>query len=308
MYLRRINKKKSGKNHFYWALVESYRTDKGPRQRIVGYVGDVSKAKARKLQQTADPCDSIQQDFLAPEELPEFATIETRKTRTERQREFGGVWLGNKLFCDLGLSEFFASCHKKGRETVDWQDIIKILVLSRFCHPSSELYIAEHFYEQAAFEDFLGIPASKIYDNRLYRSLDKLLPHKDSLERHLKQRLGSLFSIDYDLFLYDVTSTYFEGQMDRSSLAQRGYSRDSRPDCKQVCIALVVTKEGLPLGYEVFGGNRHDSTTVKEIVEKMERQYGSADRIWVMDRGMICEKNLGLLKSRAILSGHLKPA
>ncbi|MBD3322050.1 MAG: IS1634 family transposase [Chitinivibrionales bacterium] len=306
MYLRRINKKKSGKNHFYWALVESYRTEKGPRQRIVGYVGDVSRAKARKIKQTVDRFDSIQQDFLAPEELPEFATIETRKIRTERQREFGGVWLGNKLFCSLGLSEFFGSCRKKGRETVDWQDVIKILVLSRFCHPSSELYIAEHFYEQAAFEDYLGIPASKIYDNRLYRGLDKLLPHKDSLERHLKQRLGSLFSIDYDLFLYDVTSTYFEGQMDGSSLAQRGYSRDSRPDCKQVCIALVVTKEGLPLGYEVFAGNRHDSTTVKEIVEKMERQYGSADRIWVMDRGMISEKNLGLLKSRRYIIGTPK--
>lgn len=306
MFLRPINKRKCGKDHFYWALVESYRTEKGPRQRIVGYVGDVSKGKAKQLHQSVERCDSVQQDFFSAEELPEFATIETRKTRTERQREFGGVWLGNKLFEKLGLSEFFSSCDKRSREIVDWQDIIKVLVLSRFCHPSSELYIAEHFYEQAAFEDFLGIPASMIYENRLYRGLDKLLPHKDALERHLKERLGGLFSIDYDLFLYDVTSTYFEGEMARSSLAQRGYSRDSRPDCKQVCIALVVTKEGLPLGYEVFAGNRHDSTTVKEIVEKMEGQYGSADRIWVMDRGMISDENLGELKSRRYIIGTPK--
>jgi transposase len=306
MFLRRVNIKKNGKNHFYWALVESYRTEKGPRQRIVGYVGDVSKKKARQLHESVERCDSVQQDFFSPEELPESATIEPRKTRTERQREFGGVWLGNKLFEKLELSEFFASCDRSGREIIDWQDIIKVLVLSRFCHPSSELYIAEHFYEQAAFEDFLGIPSSKIYENRLYRGLDKLLPHKDTLERHLKERLGTLFSIDYDLFLYDVTSTYFEGKMAASSLAQRGYSRDSRPDCKQVCIALVVTKDGLPLGYEVFAGSRHDSTTVKEIVDKMDAQYGSADRIWVMDRGMISDENLGVLKSRRYIIGTPK--
>ncbi len=306
MFIRRVNIKKSGKDHFYWALVESYRTEKGPRQRIVGYIGDVSRRKAKQLHRTVERCDSVQMDFFSPKELPEFAIIETRKTRTERQREFGGVWLGNKLFEKLGLDALFSSCSKNGRVSVDWQGIFKVLVLSRFCHPSSELYIAEHFYEQAAFEDFLGIRASMIYENRLYRGLDNLLPHKDALQRHLKQRLGSLFSIDYDLFVYDVTSTYFEGEMAGSSLAQRGYSRDSRPDCKQVCIALVVTKEGLPLGYEVFAGNRHDSTTVKEIVKKMEGQYGSADRIWVMDRGMISDENLGLLKSRRYIIGAPK--
>ena len=296
MYLRRIKKRKSGKDHYYWALVESYRTERGVRQRIVGYIGDVKKSKARQIQQSVERCDSYQQDFLSEEELPEQAEIAVQKTRTERQREFGGVWLGNKLFDTLGLDAYFSERYPQGREDITWASIIKILVLSRFFQPSSELHIAEHIYEHSAMEDLLGIPAEKIYDNRLYRCLDKLLPCKDSLQHHLKERLGSLFSIKYDLFLYDVTSTYFEGEHEGSTLCQRGYSRDSRPDCKQVCIALVVTREGLPLGYEVFAGNRHDSTTVNEIVTKMELLYGTADRIWVMDRGMVSDENLGLLR------------
>jgi transposase len=144
-------------------------------------------------------------------------------------------------------------------------------------------------------EDLFGIPAAQLYDNLLYRGLDRLLIHKQALQTHLKNRLGELFKIKYDLFLYDVTSTYFEGEHAGSELCQRGYSRDSRPDCKQICIALVVTREGLPLGYEIFAGNTHDSTTVQDIVETMEKSYGSAERIWVMDRGMVSEKNLEML-------------
>jgi len=296
VYLRRINKRKSGKNHYYWALVESYRTERGVRQRIVGYLGDVSRSKARRIERSVRPCESIQQDFFSEKELPERLEIAARKTRTERQRQFGGVWLGNMLFGKLDLDSYFRERFSAGREDVDWATVIKILVLSRFYQPSSELHIAEHLYEDSAMEDFLGIPAQKIYDNRLYRGLDHLLPCKDELQHHLKERLGSLFAIKYDLFLYDVTSTYFEGEHDGSLLCQRGHSRDSRPDCKQVCIALVVTQEGLPLGYEIFAGNSHDSTTVEEVVAKMEKLYGAADRIWVMDRGMVSEKNLALLR------------
>jgi transposase len=296
MFLRRINRKKSGKNHYYWALLESYRTEKGSRQRIVGYIGDVSKSQARRIAQSADGCESVQQDFFSQEELPELANVLPRKTRTERQRQFGGVWLGNKLFQKLELDRYFGQSLKQNEAGVSWLDIIKILVISRFYAPSSELHIAEHLYEHSAMEDFFGIPAQQIYDNRLYRGLDKLLPLKDGLQQHLKERMGQLFGIKYDLFLYDVTSTYFEGDHTHSKLCQRGYSRDSRPDCKQVCIGLVVTREGLPLGYEVFAGNRHDSTTVEEVVEKMEKLYGSADRIWVMDRGMVSEQNLERLR------------
>ena len=147
-------------------------------------------------------------------------------------------------------------------------------------------------------EDLLGVPTEKVHTDRLYDGLDWLLPHKSRIEKHLKERLGTLFDLEYDLLLYDVTSTYFEGECAANGLAKRGYSRDSRPDCLQVCIGLVVTTDGIPLGYEVFAGNRHDSTTVEEIVEAMEKKYGHANRIWVMDRGMVSEKNLKFLRER----------
>jgi len=167
----------------------------------------------------------------------------------------------------------------------------------RLGEPSSELRIAEHLYERSSLTDLLGIPADKVNDDRLYRALDRLLPHKVELEKHLKGRLGELFNLEYDLLLYDVTSTYFEGASESNGQARRGYSRDHRPDCKQVCIALVVSREGLPLGYEVFAGNRADVTTVEDIVEKIEAQYGAAGRIWVMDRGMVSEENLEYLRA-----------
>ena len=171
-----------------------------------------------------------------------------------------------------------------------------VLVLCRLCNPCSELHIAEHDYEQSALAELLGIPAEKVNEQRLYRALDHLLPHKEALESHLKERLGALFALKYDLLLYDVTSTYFEGEAKRNEQAQRGYSRDRRGDCKQVCIALVVTRCGMPLGYEVFAGNRSDVTTVEAIVEKLEKRYGRADRIWAMDRGMVSEDNVEFLK------------
>jgi transposase len=171
-----------------------------------------------------------------------------------------------------------------------------VLVIARLCEPSSELHIAEDWYRRTALEDLLGLPADRVNDDRLYRALDRLLPHKEAMEQHLVKRLGELFDISYDLLLYDVTSTYFEGQAERNPLAMRGHSRDHRPDCKQVCIAMVVTREGMPLGYEVFAGNRTDVTTVEEIVEAMEKRYGIAQRVWVMDRGMSSADNIAWLQ------------
>ena len=171
-----------------------------------------------------------------------------------------------------------------------------VLVIARLCRPSSELHIAEHFYRQTALSDILGVPDAKVNDARLYRTLDALLPHKEALETFLKNRLGELFDLEYDLLLYDVTSTFFEGKAEGNPLAQRGYSRDQRPDCKQVCIGLVVSRCGMPLGYEVFAGNTADVTTVEHIVETMEKRYGKSDRIWVMDRGMVSEDNIAFLK------------
>jgi transposase len=172
-----------------------------------------------------------------------------------------------------------------------------ILVMARLCEPSSELSIAQSWYRSTALDDILGVREHWVNDDRLYRALDRLLPHKASIEAHLRQKLGELFALDYDLLLYDVTSTYFEGLAERNELAQRGYSRDHRGDCKQVCLALVVTREGLPLGYEVFAGNRVDVTTVEEIVSAMETRFGLAQRIWVMDRGMVSQANVEWLQS-----------
>jgi transposase len=173
----------------------------------------------------------------------------------------------------------------------------QILTICRLCNPSSELFIAEHYYKSTALSELLGVPDKKVYDERLYRALDKLLPHKESLEKHLKNRLGDLFDLEYDLLLYDVTSTYFEGECKANPKAQRGHSRDNRSDCKQVCIGLVVSKCGMPLGYEVFAGNRNDVKTWREIVTTMEARYGKADRIWCGDRGMMSKDNIEFMES-----------
>jgi len=295
MYIRKITRKKDGKTHAYWALVESRRTERGPRQHVVAYLGEMDATGRMGIQKAAEGRSDHQVDLYENVE-PEWVEVNVRAVRTERVRDFGDIWLALELLKRLGLDQFFRQVMPAGREKIPWADLACVLTIARFCEPKSELYIAEHFYGHTALTDLMGIPNDKVYDNRLYRALDKLLPHKESLEKHLKERFGELFNIRYDLLLYDVTSTYFEGEAANNSQAKRGYSRDKRPDCKQVCIALVVTKEGIPLGYKVFDGNRNDSTTVEEIVEKMEERYGAADRIWVMDRGMVSEKNIDFLK------------
>ena len=181
----------------------------------------------------------------------------------------------------LGLDRFCGQLMPEGREGVSWATMAEILVLARLCEPSSELHIAESWYSRTALDDLLGVREDLVNDDRLYRALDRLLPHKEALEKYLRGRLGELFDLDYDLLLYDVTSTYSEGQANGNAMAQRGHSRDHRPDCKQVCIALVVTREGIPLGYELFNGNRVDVTTVEEIVGSMEARFGLAKRVWV---------------------------
>lgn len=183
-----------------------------------------------------------------------------------------------------------------GKEDVAWSVMSQILAIHRLLDPSSELSIAEGGYEKTALSDLLGVSSLSVNDDRLYRALDRLLPQKAALEEHLKERAGELFGLDYDLLLYDLTSTYFEGACHTNPQAQRGYSRDSRPDCKQVTIALVVSRDGFPLGYEVFAGNTADVSTVEDIVKMIEARYGKADRIWAMDRGMASSENFEFLK------------
>jgi hypothetical protein len=218
--------------------------------------------------------------------------------RLERLRDFGDVWLAWGLWRMLGLDERLEELIESGREEVSWSTVAAILTIARFCEPSSELHIEEKWYRRTALEDLLGVAPEKVHTDRLYAGLDQLLPHKEALEKHLRQRLGELFELKCDLLLYDITSTYFEGDAEGNPLAQRGYSRDSRPDRPQVCIGLVVTEDGFPLGYEIFAGNTHDSTTVPGIIQAMEKKYGSLSRVWVMDRGMVSEENLQFLRQR----------
>ena len=230
------------------------------------------------------------------DEEPEWIEVDLKRIAVERTRRFGGSWLGLELLRKLGLDAFITQAIPGGREDVPWAVMAMVLVLGRLCDPSSELHLAEQGYESSSMSELLGVPIEKVNDDRLYRALDRLLPHKEALEKYLKEKLGELFPLDYDLLLYDVTSTYFEGEASRNDLAQRGYSRDHRPDCKQVNIALVVSRCGMPVGYEVFAGNRHDSKTVEQVVEHVEKIYGRANRIWVMDRGMMSEENVEYLR------------
>jgi transposase len=306
MFIRPCFRNKNGKRRAYWALVESYRTERGPRQRTVAYLGQLDEAGRLGVKRAAtgskgcgnrQPNEQQLQLWEDESPAPEWVEVDTAAVRVENQLVFGAPWLALQVFRKLQLDDFFQQTIPKGKEDVPWSVMVQILVICRLCNPSSELHIAEHYYRSTAMHELLGVPAEKVYDERLYRALDKLLPHKEALETYLKHRLGELFTLEYDLLLYDVTSTYFEGEANRNPMAQRGYSRDKRSDCKQVCIGLVVSKCGMPLGYKVFNGNRTDVTTLKEIVETMERRYGKADRIWVGDRGMMSKKNIEFLKS-----------
>ena len=309
MYLRRCIRKKNGKPHTYWALVESYRTARGSRQRLVAYVGELKESEqsgwaqlGRRLEGQAPPAQSLFEPphYEDPKDT-EAVEVQLQGVRFERLRDFGEVWLAWGLWRLLGLDTLLAAKMPDGRAEIPWATVAVILVLARFCGPSSELHIEDHWYRRTALEDLLGVPAEKVHTDRLYAGLDRLLEHKEGMEKHLKERLGDLFALNYELLLYDVTSTYFEGLCEANPMAQRGYSRDSRPDCLQVCIGLVVTEDGMPLGHEVFDGNTHDSKTLETIVQAMEAKYGQAQRIWVVDRGMVSEANLRFLRARGAL-------
>ncbi len=306
MFLRRCDRKKNGKRHTYWALVESYRTGRGSRQRVVAYLGELKPSERNgwaELGRRMSKRERPQRSLFDPPRYDEPrddepVLVKLSGIRMERLRDFGDVWLALGLWRLLGLDKLLSGLLPQGRESVSWERVAAVLTIARFCEPSSELHIADTWYRRTALDDLLGVGEKKVHTDRLYGGLDKLLPHKEVIEKHLKERLGDLFDLQYDLLLYDITSTYFEGECSGNPLARRGYSRDKRPDCPQVCIGLVVTTDGIPLGYEVFAGNTCDSTTVEEVVISMERKYGDANRVWVMDRGMVSEKNLKFLRER----------
>lgn len=300
MYLRHTKRKTKEGEHTYWTLVRSVRSGAKVRQEVVAHLGRLDAEERRQASDLARHFLGERADQLELfEDRREFApaVIDVGKVRVERSRAFGDVWLGFTLWRALGLDEFCRAHLPVGAEAVPWADIASILVIARLCEPSSELHIAEDWYRKTSLDDLLGAAPERVHHTRLYQGLDRLLAHKSELEKHIKRRFGELFALDYDLLLYDVTSTYFEGQAKANPMAKRGHSRDSRPDCKQVCIGLVVTREGFPLGYQIFDGNRVDVTTVETIVEQMEKSYGKASRVWVMDRGMTSEANLEWLRA-----------
>jgi transposase len=304
MFLRHNTKKKGGVDYECWTLVESVRTARGPRQRIVATIGKLPGLDreerigwdeiGRILSGKPRPMPGL---FDPPEDPPSWATVNLSGVSVERLRHFGDVYLGLLLWNRLGFAEFCREQMPSGREEIPWSIMAAVLVLARFCAPSSELQIAESWYEKTTLDDLLGVAGDKVSEDRLYRALDALLPHKDELCGHLQQRYGELFGCSFDFLFYDITSTYFEGSAKANPQAKRGYSRDGRPDCPQVCIGLVTTREGLPVAFEVFDGNRPDVTTPQEMVEIMEAKYGKANRVWVMDRGMVSEDNLEYLRS-----------
>jgi transposase len=300
VYLRHSTVRKGGKTHTYWRLVRSVRRDGKIRQETVAQLGELDaqgRARAHALaQQITGRAEQFELFEDRSVQRTSVVQVHLDRVRIERSRRFGDVWLGWTLWRALELDRLCDELMVNGREQVAWSAMAAILVVARLCEPSSELHIAEDWYRRTALEDLLGVPVHQVNDDRLYRALDALLPHKVAIEQHLKKRFGELFSLDYDLLLYDVTSTYFEGLANGNPQAKRGHSRDHRPDCKQVCIALVVTREGIPLGYEIFDGNRVDVTTVEEIVGTMETRYGIAQRVWVMDRGMTSAANLAWLQ------------
>ena len=305
MFLRRCNRRKAGKTHTYWALVESYRTAQGSRQRVVAYLGELRPAQkngwaklAKRLPLDDRPQPSLFDPPAANDDVDEEILVQLRGIRLENLRDFGDVWLAWGLWRLLELDTLLDEHLPAGREDVRWGAVAAILTIARFCAPKSELHIEHTWYRRTALNDLIGVPIAHVHTDRLYAGLDRLLPLKETIEKHLHKRLRHLFDFDYDLLLYDITSTYFEGDVAANPQARRGYSRDSRPDRPQVCIGLVVTRDGLPLGYEVFAGNRQDSTTVQEIVATMEARFGQARRIWVMDRGMVSEANLQFLRDR----------
>ena len=315
MFLRRYTRTKDGKTHTYYALVESVRTDAGPRQHIVAYLGELNHDEQSRWQRTVSVYnrqgDCLQLRLFpdddqvpAPDE-PDVVRIRLRSVGWTNPRRFGDVWLGLYLWKLLHLDEIVDRHLPQGKETVRPADVVAIEVINRLCGPCSEFALAEHWYASTALEDLLGVPDSAVTKDRLYRTLDRLIRAQDLIENDLKDRLGSLFKLDYDLLLYDLTSTFFEGLAEENELARRGYSRDHRSDCKQIVLALIVTRDGFPLAHLTLAGNTQDVETVKTIVEMVETRFGRSQRVWVMDRGMISKETLKFLNQSGRRSaGH----
>jgi hypothetical protein len=298
MYLRHTIRKKDGKVHRYWRLVRSVRVGRRVIQQTVAHLGELDEQGRMEARALARRLIGVPEEAALFNDGSQHVSVPVRLkgVRIERSHQFGDVYLALALWRGVGLEELCRRLLPMGQERVAWAKMAAVLVTARLCEPSSELHIAEDWYRRTALCDLLQLGEEEVNKDRLYRALDRLLAHKADVEQHLSERCGELFAIENDVLLYDMTSTYFEGQAKANPQAQRGYSRDHRPDCKQVCIALVVTFDGFPLGYEVFAGNTHDSKTLQTIVATMEARHGVLGRVWIADRGMASAENLAWLR------------
>jgi transposase len=300
MFLRSTNRRKDGKDHRYFSVVENRRLPGGKTaQHTVLYLGEINDQQQAAWRKTLDVFDEAEQRFtsmsLFPDDrdLPADAidSIQVRLSGLElkRPRIFGSCWLACELWRQLGLDEFWQQRLPEGRETVSWEKVLRLLAVNRLLDPGSEFRVHRHWYMNSAMDELLGTGFEVAEKDRLYRCLDRVLEHKQELFAYLKQKWADLFGADFEVLLYDLTSTYFEGEMEQNPKAQRGYSRDGRPDCVQLVIALVVTPDGFPLAYEVMNGNTADCSTLRGFLAKIETAYGKARRVWVMDRGIPSE-------------------
>jgi transposase len=307
MFLRPNYRGKDGKQHTYWSLVESVRTADGPRQKTLCHLGELNGSDHARWLKTVEVFNEHGQtrqlklfpsDAEVPADDPQVARVVVNRVRLERTRQFGACYLGLELWRRLMLDRFFEQEVDDDPADVPWSRVAALLTINRLCAPGSELAIEQRWFPSTALDDLLGVEESKINDTRLYRCLDRILPHKTKLERHLKNRYGELFGAEFDVLLYDLTSTYVEGAAEKNPMMRRGYSRDHRPDCEQMVIALIVNSEGFPFSYETFDGNRADVSTMETILRMVERKYGKARRIWVFDRGIVSEENLVAIRKR----------
>ena len=310
MFLRSTSRKKDGKEHRYFSIVESHRLGSGKMaQRTVLYLGEVNDQQAAAWRKSLEVFDEDQQSSrtlsLFPEdrEIPQDAAdgLQVRLSGLElrRARAFGNCWLACELWRQLSLDGFWQQRLPDGREAVSWEKVLQLLVVNRWIDPGSEWRVHRQWFLGSAMDELLGVDFVVAEKDRLYRCLDRILEHKQELFVWLQQKWADLFHADFEVLLYDLTSTYFEGEMEENPKAKHGYSRDGRPDCLQVVIALVITPDGFPLAYEVMDGNTSDRTTLRGFLDQIENSYGQAKRMWIMDRGIPSEAILAEMRNPA---------
>jgi transposase len=297
MFLRSHSRKKNGNAHRYWSVVESRRLNGGSAaQRQVLYLGEINDTQQAAWRKTISVFDEDRGESRALSLFPDDRPIPTdavdavsvvlSEMKLLRPRSFGDCWLGCLLWQELHLDRFWQSKLSAHRGGVPWESVLQLLVVNRLCDPGSEFAVHRRWFLGSAMDQLLGLDFAVAEKDRLYRCLDRVLAHKDELCTHLVERWKTLFDAKFDVLLYDLTSTYFEGSCEQIPKARHGYSRDGRPDCRQVVIALVVTTDGLPMAYEVLAGNTLDHSTLKHFLNKIQTLYGKARRVWIMDRGI----------------------